>query len=97
MTKQDGEGKSGVGEGRVPMLETEKASKAVGEIFSDIVMIERPKGMQRRFVLGRDGAQWGPGGRHLKDGAQPVKAHIKTLMRAMGMLPPKPVANGASE
>jgi AAA domain len=96
LTKENGDGVEKVGEGKVPLLETEKASKSVGGEFSDIVMLERPKNVGRRFVLGRDGAQWGPGGRNLKDGASPVRANIITLMRTMGLLPPKKkVAHGA--
>ena len=87
LTKEDGSGGDKVGTGMVPMLETDAARKYIAAEVSDVVCLENTQG-KRQFIVSKSGeGVWGPSGRRFKDGQEPVKANIRTLMRVMGLLP----------
>ena len=77
------------GPGIVPLLETKGAKARVGGEFSDVVFLENHRSKGRVFVTDMQGV-WGPGCRNIHgQKLDPIKANIRTLMRAMKMLPPK--------
>jgi hypothetical protein len=78
-----------VGPGVVPLLATKGARMRVGAEFDDVVFMENRKGHGRVFMTDIEG-MWGPGGRNIHGAkVNGIKANIRTLMREMGMLPPK--------
>jgi hypothetical protein len=78
-----------VGPGVVPLLATKGARMRVGAEFSDIIFMENRKGHGRVFMTDIEGI-WGPGGRNIhRVKVNGIKANVRTLMREMGMLPPK--------
>ena len=88
VSAEEGAENAKTGPGLVPLLETKGARARVGGEFSDVVFMEHRKS-GRVFVTDMQGV-WGPGCRNIHgQKLEPVRANIKTLMRAMGMLKPK--------
>jgi hypothetical protein len=77
-----------VGPGIVPLLETKAARLRVGGMFNDVVFYEKRKA-GRVFVTDIEGV-WGPGCRSIhRQRLTPMKANVRTLLREMGILPPR--------
>ena len=88
-----------VGPGIVPMLETKKARKYLGAIFSHVVFMKQDKIGRRWMYLSMNGV-WGPGCRGQKaNGDRRVRANVKRLMRELGIgeaPPPSPSSEEAA-